>query len=117
LCFKAIAGGLVGAPNFNKGAGGIAALDATTGKVLWKHQFKSLDVGAATVSNDVVFTSTYSGTMYAFDAKSGKQLWTAKAPAGINSFPAITKDMVLVGAGASSTAKKQTDELIAYALG
>ena len=39
------------------------------------------------------------GTVYAFDTQTGKTLWTTKAPAGINSFPAIDGDTLLVGAG------------------
>jgi hypothetical protein len=92
-----IAGGL---GSFKAGTGGLTAIDAGTGKVLWQNKLPSINVGAATVANDVVFTSTYAGTIYAFDTKTGKTLWTTKAPAGINSFPAVTKDMLIVGAGA-----------------
>ena len=86
-------------PDFSAGRGGLTALDATTGKVLWQHKLPSMDFGAATVANDVVFTSNYDGTIYAFDTQTGKTLWTTKAPAGINSFPAIDGDTLLVGAG------------------
>ena len=72
--------------------------------------------GAATVANDVVFTSTYDGTIYAFATATGKQLWTAKARAGINSFPAIAGDMLLVGAAAPGFFEHPRFELIAYAL-
>jgi outer membrane protein assembly factor BamB len=67
-------------------------------------------------ANDVVLTSTYAGTVYAFDTKTGKTLWTAKAPAGINSFPAIDDDTLLVGAGTTGFFKKPQFELIAYSL-
>ena len=30
-------------------------------KVLWPHKLPAMDLGAATVANDVVFTSTYAG--------------------------------------------------------
>jgi len=73
-------------------------------------------VGAATVANDLVFTSTYDGTMYAFDTKTGKTLWTKKAPAGINSFPAIDGDTLLVGASTTGFHKNPKFELIAYSL-
>ena len=75
-----------------------------------------MDFGAATVANDVVFTSTYAGTIYAFDTQTGKTLWTTKAPAGINSFPAIDGDTLLVGAGTPGFHKKPKFQLIAYAL-
>jgi hypothetical protein len=44
-------------------------------------------------------------------------LWSAQAPAGINSFPAATKDMLIVGAGAPNGSTKRQDELVAYSLG
>lgn len=110
-------GGLAGAsPDFTKGRGGLAAVDAASGKVQWENKLPSMDFGAATVANDVVFTSDYAGKIYAFDTRSGKTLWTAQAPAGINSFPAIDGDTLLVGAGTTGFAKKPQFELIAYSL-
>ncbi len=110
-------GGLAGqSPDFSKGRGGLTAVNPATGKVLWERKLPSLDFGAATVANDVVFTSTYAGTVYAFDTRTGRTLWTTKAPAGINAFPAIDGDTLLVGAGAPGFHKKPRFELIAYAL-
>src|SRR3954452_6353389 len=92
-------GGLAGTPTSLKaGRGGFTAFDAATGRPLWQRTLPSMDFGAATVANDVVFTSDYAGTVYAFDTQTGKTLWTKKAPAGINSFPAIDGDTLLVGA-------------------
>jgi hypothetical protein len=65
---------------------------------------------------DVVFTSTYAGTVYAFDTQTGKTLWTTKAPAGINSFPAIDGDTLLVGAGTTGFDKNPHFQLIAYSI-
>jgi outer membrane protein assembly factor BamB len=108
-----IAGGL---GNFKTGTGGLTAIDPGTGKVLWQNKLPSEDFGAATVANDVVFTSTYAGTIYAFDTKTGKTLWTTKAPAGINSFPAVTKDMLIVGAGGPGNLKNPQYQIVAYSL-
>jgi outer membrane protein assembly factor BamB len=102
--------------DFKRGRGGLTAFDAGTGKVRWQRKLPSMNFGAATVANDVVFTSTYAGTVYAFDTQTGKTLWTAKAPAGINAFPAIDGDMLIVGAGAAGFQKHPQFELIAYAL-
>ena len=104
------------ATNFAKGRGGFTAVDSATGKVLWERKLPSMDFGAATVANDVVFTSTYAGTVYAFDTETGRTLWTVKAPAGINSFPAIDGDTLLVGAGTTGLRKHPKFQLIAYAL-
>jgi alcohol dehydrogenase (cytochrome c) len=106
----------LGALNFAGGTGGMEAVNPATGSVLWKHPFKKLDIGAATVANDVVFTSTYDGTTYALSTKNGSVLWSAKAPTGINSFPAVTQNTLIVGAGAPSAAKHPTNEIIAYTL-
>jgi alcohol dehydrogenase (cytochrome c) len=108
-----IAGGL---GNFKTGTGGLTAIDPGTGKVLWQNKLPSEDFGAATVANDVVFTSTYAGAIYAFDTKTGKTLWTTKAPAGINSFPAVTKDMLIVGAGGPGNLKNPQYQIVAYSL-
>jgi len=60
-------------------------------------------------------TSTYTGTIYALDTQTGATLWTAKATAGINSFPAVDGDTLLVGAGTAGRFKKPKFQLIALA--
>ncbi|MGH7642412.1 MAG: PQQ-binding-like beta-propeller repeat protein [Candidatus Dormibacteria bacterium] len=115
-CFKGKSTGLSG---YSKSAtGGLAAVNPATGAIEWTHSFGHLPLGAATVANDVVFTSTINGAMYALSTTSGSDLWSAQSPAGINSFPAVTANMLIVGAGAPTSAKKQTKgEMIAYSLG
>ena len=112
----ASASGQKGGFNFQKGRGGLAAIDAATGRIVWQHKLPSMDFGAATVANDVVFTSDYAGTIYAYDTQSGKTLWTKKAPAGINSFPAIDGDTLLIAASTTGFDKKPQFQLIAYSL-
>ena len=51
-------------------------------RVLWQHRLPSMAFGAATVANDVVFTSTYDGTIYAFATATGKRLWKAQGARG-----------------------------------
>ena len=110
-------GGLAGqSPDFSKGRGGFTAVDAASGNVLWQHKLPSMDFGAATVANDVVFTSDYAGTVYAFDTQTGKTLWSQKTAAGINSFPAVDGDTLLVGSAAAGFTKKPKFRLIAYSL-
>ena len=105
-----------GLADLRRGTGGLTAIDAASGKVAWQRKLPSMDFGAATVANDVVFTSDYAGTIYAFDTQSGKTLWTRKAPAGINSFPAIDGDTLLVAASTTGFDKHPHFELIAYSL-
>jgi outer membrane protein assembly factor BamB len=82
-----------------RGEGRFVALDATTGRRLWERRLPSPDFGCATVANDVVFTSTYDGTVYALAAREGTILWRARMRAGVNACPAVVGDLVLVGAG------------------
>jgi alcohol dehydrogenase (cytochrome c) len=114
-CFKGSDTGLTGGGG--KVTGDLAAVDAATGAILWKRTFPTIDAGAATVADDVVFTSTFDGTIYGLSTKTGATLWQTKAPAGINSFPALTRTMLIVGAGARMSATKAPQgEIVAYSL-
>lgn len=98
--------------NLSAGKGELVAIDAASGKILWSNKFNSLDVGAATLVNDLVFTSTYDGNIYAFDAKSGKQVWTYQAPGGINAWPAVKGDTILFPVGLG-----KNPQLLAFKIG
>lgn len=103
---------------FATATGGLTAFDTATGKVKWQKTLRHPNFGAATVANDVVFTSDFTGKIYAFSTATGKQLWTAQAPAGINAFPAVTDRMLIVGAGTPGlgTNPKPVYSLVAYEL-
>lgn len=91
--------------DLSKGTGELVAINVSTGNILWNKTFSSINVGAATVVNDVVFTATFDGTIYAFRDTTGEQLFSYKAPAGINGWPAVAGDTIVwptgVGANAS----------------
>jgi len=117
LCFKGSATGLVHGGPVPPVAGGLAAVNTPIGTIIWKRTFPSLATGAATLANDVVFTATYNGSVYALSTKTGAILWKTKAPSGINSFPAITRNMLIIGTGARTSASKTPNgEIIAYAI-
>ena len=97
------------------GKGRLVALDAATGRALWVRRLPSPNFGCATVSNDVVFTSSFDGTVYAFAAADGKLAWRTRMRAGVNACPAVLGDLVLFGAGAPR-AGGVTPELVAYGL-
>ena len=59
----------------------------------------SPNFGCATVSHDVVFTSTYDGAVYALGVRDGAILWHAHMRARVNACPAVVGDLLLVGAG------------------
>jgi len=82
-----------------RGIGRLVALDAATGHVLWERRLPSPDFGCATVSNDLVFTSTYDGSVYAYDTGDGTVAWHERMRAGVNACPAVVGDLVLLGAG------------------
>jgi glucose dehydrogenase len=98
-----------------KGTGRLTALDASTGSRLWERILPSPNFGCATVANDVVFTSTFDGTLYAFAAASGKTLWTTRMRAGVNACPTVVGDTLLVGAGVPHAGG--VPELVAFRLG
>jgi outer membrane protein assembly factor BamB len=101
----------------SKGRGRLVALDADTGSPLWERVFPSPDFGCASVSNDVVLTSTYDGTVYALDSQDGRILWKTRMRAGVNACPAVAGDMLLVGAGAPRPrAGRSVFELVAFGL-
>jgi glucose dehydrogenase len=100
--------------NFNTGKGELVAIDVNTGKILWYKTFDSIDLGGATVANDVVFTATYDGKIFAFNTNTGNQLFTYQAPAGINAWPALTNNYIVWPAGVPGT--NRTPSLIALKL-
>jgi len=101
----------------SRGTGLLVALDTATGKRLWIRRFPSPDLGCATVANDVVFTSTYDGTVYALGAGDGAILWRVQMRAGVNACPAIAGDLLLVGAGVRRPhGAPSVTELVAFGL-
>ena len=99
-------------------SGGLEAVDANSGRVLWSHPLPYVDSGAATIANDVVFTSTYDGKIYALSTETGRLLWSTQAPDGVNGFPALTSRMLIIGAAAPDPKLAHAQqELVAYSLG
>ncbi len=96
--------------------GELVALSAATGAVRWTHRFPSAAFGAATAVNDLVFTTTFEGTLYAFNASSGHVAWESRLPAGSNTGVAVDGDTLIAPAG-SAIASGQTPEIAAYRLG
>jgi alcohol dehydrogenase (cytochrome c) len=96
--------------------GVMVAIDQDTGKIKWQHQFKHTPYGAATVTNDLVFTTTFDGTIWALNKNTGAAVWHHKLPAGSNSPVAIDGDMVLTGAGYPESAKEKPT-FVAFKIG
>ena len=101
--------------SFTKGTGDIVALNQATGKIAWDHKLTKSPYGAASLTNDVLFTTTFDGTVWAFSTKTGKTLWSAKLPAGTNTPVAIAGNTVIT-AGSFPQGKNQKAAIVAYRL-
>jgi outer membrane protein assembly factor BamB len=99
-----------------KATGEMVAVNQDTGKVEWEDKLPSTPFGAATVSNNVVFTTTYSGWLYAFNAANGAVLLKTPMSAGSNAPVAVDGDYVIAGAGVQ-VPKSPRHLIIAYRLG
>gem|GEM_PF-316158 len=99
--------------NFANGQGELVAINVTYGHIVWIKKYYSLNVGAATVSNDVVFTAEYSGWIHGYNKKTGVEVFRYRAPAGINGWPAIAGDTIVWPCGVPPG----TPSLVALRLG
>jgi outer membrane protein assembly factor BamB len=97
-------------------SGELVALDAATGAVKWNQEFGTAAFGAPTVVNDLVFATSFDGSVYAFDAESGSEVWASTLPASINTSVSVSGDTVIAPAGLAS-AEGQVPEIVAFRLG
>ena len=104
------------AASIPKATGEMVAVNQDTGTIEWDDKLPSSPYGAATITNNVVFTTTYHGDLYAFNAATGAILLKKPLSAGSNAPVSIDGDYVIVGAG-SAVAKSQQPLIIAYKLG
>jgi outer membrane protein assembly factor BamB len=86
-------------PDVAGGTGELNAIDVSTGTIMWTAKLDAPDFGGALVAGDLVFTSTFSGEVLAFDRASGEQVWSMQAPGGINSPMSAAGDTLLVPVG------------------
>jgi len=71
------------------------ALDAATGSILWKHAFDHVAFGGVTLVNDLLFTATLDGTVFALSRTDGSVVWQWQAPGGTNAWPAVVGDTII----------------------
>jgi outer membrane protein assembly factor BamB len=96
--------------------GAMVALDVFSGKVEWEQEYPTAVYGSPVVTNDVVFFTTFDGTIHGVDTKTGGEVWSASLPAGSNSGVMVSEDTLVVPAGIAA-AEGQQPELVAYRLG
>jgi alcohol dehydrogenase (cytochrome c) len=103
--------------------GEVEALSLATGTVEWDTKVpytkpSSLPLGAATVSNDLVFTTLYNGVLIAFNRATGAIVYQHRLPASTNAPIAVFGNTVLVPAGDPPTSKATISggkaQLVAY---
>ena len=99
-----------------KGTGEMVALNVPDGTVKWKRDFAQPAYGAATISNDLVFTTTFDGKVMALHRDTGSVVWEEQLPAGTNATIAIVGDTLITAASFPQT-KDQKPVIIAYRLG
>jgi outer membrane protein assembly factor BamB len=96
--------------------GEMVAIDAKTGKIVWNQEYEGANFGPPTAINDMVFFTTFDGTVHGLDAGSGGEVWQAALPAASNTGVMVNGDTLLVPAGLP-TAEGQKAQMVAYRLG
>jgi outer membrane protein assembly factor BamB len=94
-------------------SGEVVALDPATGKPKWKAKMAGPAFGATTAVNDLVFATTYEGSLSAFNAKTGQVVWRENLPAGTNSGVMADGDTLIAPAGVAAAAGQKA-QIVAY---
>jgi alcohol dehydrogenase (cytochrome c) len=98
-------------------SGEIEALSLATGKVEWDTKVDTLPLGAATVSNDLLFTTLYPGELIALNRDTGAIVYQHKLPTSTNAPIAVFGNTVLVPAGGPKVSASNpggNPQLVAY---
>jgi plastocyanin len=74
-------------------------LDLATGAIDWSVELDTMPLGAATIANDLLFTTLFDGRLVAHSLEDGAAVWSERLPAGTNSPVAIAGDRLVTAAG------------------
>jgi alcohol dehydrogenase (cytochrome c) len=110
----AVSGNTVFVPTGDGRQGFLVELSLSNGTMLWKRGFQSSLAGPVLATNDLVFATSADGRVYAFDAKSGKRIWSDKASSSAGGGLAIGGQTLLVRVGTPGS--EPGPKLIAYRL-
>jgi alcohol dehydrogenase (cytochrome c) len=97
--------------------GEVEALNLSSGQVEWDTKVPSMPLGAATVSNDLVFTTLYKGVLIALNRDTGAIVYRHQLPASTNAPITVFGNTVLVPVGdpqTSASAGGRNSQLVAY---
>lgn len=73
----------------------LVAVDAATGAIEWQVDLPGDSLGAVTVVNDLLFTSTFDGILLAYDRHTGTEVWRRQTGRMVNGSPAVVGDTVV----------------------
>jgi alcohol dehydrogenase (cytochrome c) len=110
---SSVTGNKAGGPE----TGEVEALSLATGKVEWDTKVPSMPLGAATVSNGLVFTTLYNGVLIALNRDTGAIVYRHQLPTSTNAPIAVFGNTVLVPAGGPQTSSSGgggNPQLVAY---
>ena len=99
--------------------GQVEALSLATGKVQWDTRVSSMPLGAATVANDLIFTTLYNGVLIALSRGTGAIVYRHQLPTSANAPIAVFGNTVLVPAGGPRTSSPGGGghpQLVAYTI-
>ncbi len=98
-------------------SGDVEALNLVTGKVEWATPVNGLPLGAATVSNNLVFTTLFSGELLALNRRTGAIVFKQTLPNTANSPIAVAGNTVIIPAGGpKSLGQSGVSAIVAYAI-
>jgi outer membrane protein assembly factor BamB len=101
--------------SFDDATGEFVALDLVTGQIKWSAPLPTSPYGGASVTNDLVFTTTFDGKIIAYNTRSGQVAWQSQLPAHSNSTVALNGEYVLAAGGWPMGPGEQA-QIIAYKL-
>ncbi len=82
--------------------GGVCALAAATGNLIWNTTMGTVEAGvidSPAVVGGVVYVGSLDKKMYALNASTGAQIWSYTTGGGISSSPAVASGTVYIGSG------------------
>ncbi len=105
-------GNITGRPS-----GEVEALNLATGRVEWDTKVKGIPVGAATVSNNLVLTTLFQGTLVALNRTSGAVVYQKRLANSTNSPIAVAGATIIVPAGGpKALGQNGVSQIDAYAV-
>jgi outer membrane protein assembly factor BamB len=81
----------------NLDPGQVQALNAQSGKVVWRHPFPGRTESSPLVVGNEVIAGCECGSVYALNAQTGKEMWSTAVGGAVKASPAYDKGTVFVG--------------------